>query len=293
MEPPMVTEELLSMYSNVFAQPNIIAEILSRLDCARLGPIAAALCRPFSREEIEDDVGTILTSELIGNLKRLEKDAADEAEKSESGGSEVGSSSSDPFNREVIRRTTEYFKKLLKQRRAKAQFPTSVLPLTPPASSLLADLSQCARKNQFQSLTLPNAINGPANFDQDLPIDLSFKPSEVKIEKPDEDEAMDVMVPEVVMSRVDLPELLKVRLERLRNIQMTKPKYKIDEEVKATLKEMEFKFHEKMARKYPERELSEQQRLRREKNTKAARYTRMKYKAFEKVLQVRFLLLEK
>lgn len=289
MEPPIVTEELLSIYSNVFAQQNIIAEILTRLDYASLEPIAASLCRPFSREEIEYDVETILTSEFIGSLKRLEKDAADEAEKSVSG----GSSNSDPFYREVIRRTSEYLKQVLTQCRTKAPFSTSVLPLTPPASPLSAEQLY---HHQFQSLTLPealpSAITEPTNFDEDLPIDLSFKPNDVKLEKPDEGEVMEAMVPEVVMPEEDLPELLKVRLERLRNIQMTKPKYNIDEEVKEALKEMEFKFHEKMARQYPKRELSDHQRLRREKNTKAARYTRMKYKAFEKVMQVRFALLK-
>lgn len=287
MEPPIVSEkELLSMYSNVFAQQNIIAEILSQLDYASLEPIAASLCRPFLREEIEYDVETILTSETIGSLKRLEKDAADEAEKSVSG----GSSNSDPFYREVIRRTSEYLKQVLTQCRTKAPFSTSVLPLTPPASPLTAEQLY---HHQFLTLpeALPSAIAEPTHFDEGLPIDLSFKPNDVKIEKPDEDEVM-AMVPEVAMSSEDLPELLKVRLERLQNIQMTKPKYNIDEEVKEALKEMEFKFHEKMVRQYPQRECSEHQRLRREKNTKAARYTRMKYKAFEKVMQVRFPLLK-
>jgi DNA-binding helix-hairpin-helix protein with protein kinase domain len=71
---------------------------------------------------------------------------------------------------------------------------------------------------------------------------------------------------------------VKLRIERLRAIQKKKPKFNVDS--------LDLTYHSNMARNFPGAEnRTEDQQARRNKNTLAARVSRTKNKAYEKLLE--------
>lgn len=173
--------------------------------------------------------------------------------------------------------------------------PLKMTPTTPltPQSLIDKDEANSAKKQKLADNTATtlndsttSSHDGHLQIDWNDPsADSSDKTEKIKTEKPDEekDEADDDITDDKPTAETSQAANIvykpsQLRIERMRNIQKKKPKFNVDPS--------DLEYHSNMARHFPGSEnRTPDQQMRREKNTLAARISRTKNKAYERMLE--------
>jgi hypothetical protein len=275
------SEELQQMYRNILLQQHNIAYASMIAAFSAAAENADLLNKPvpsssmylldsdIPREDIECDVEIVLVKQLRDNLKKLETNL------NGMHGKKFGF-------REVIEmvNTRQPYpvspggSELLKRARSSMLS----LPSTPNTSKDEGNVSKKSRtaEDTATSLDISNASSCEGNLTIDLPVTPSTPADKNKssgaeksrdnLDDPSCDPTSSTYKPS------------KLRFERLRNITKKKPKFNIDN--------LDLTYHSNMARNFPgsENRTGEQQ-ARRDRNTLAARISRTKNKAYERMLE--------
>lgn len=298
---PNFSEELQTMYRNILLQQHNIAyaSMLAAFSSPGNAIIGSGLGTPsnftFSldsdipKEEIECEVELIVVKNLRDNLKELETNL------NGLHGKKFGF-------REVIEMAsarTAYPASpntaVLKRNRTSSDgsfgSPITLLPSTPltPKSIESKEKDETSAKKMRLGDDTETTFDdsNASSHDGHLQIDWNESATEeAKKVKTPEDEAegnANEMVTDEQAAKIkeqdsDEYNPAKLRVERLKSIQKKKPKFNIDTS--------ELSYHSNMARNFPGSEnRTEDQQLRRSKNTLAARISRTKNKAYERMLE--------
>lgn len=275
------SEELQQMYRNILLQQHNIAYASMIAAFSAAAENADLLNKPLPpssnflleadipREDIECDVEVVLVKLLRDNLKALETNLNGMHGK-KFGFREVVEMAS---NRQPYP-VSPGGSSLLK--RARTSFLS--LPMTPTSSFDGGNSSKKSKTVDDTSTTLEdsNASSCEGNLTIDLPVTstpTTEKKSPGEAEKPKEKSKDPADDPTSAAYKPS-----KLRFERLRNITKKKPKFNIDN--------LDLTYHSNMARSFPgsENRTGEQQ-ARRDRNTLAARISRTKNKAYERMLE--------
>lgn len=244
------------------------------------------------RDEIECDAEIILVKSLRENLKKLETNLNGLHGK-KFGFREVVEMASarpaypiSPANKSFTKRNRASLEESLDSSLAH----TTISPLTP--SSEKANSSKKNRRNESTSGLDESTTS---SHDGELHIDLNETPevkplikterNEQEIDEAsgdDEEAKMLVTEPNIEINEHDVTckeyNPARLRIERMRNIQKKKPQFNVDT--------LDLTYHSNMARNFPGSEhRTEDQKLRRSKNTLAARISRTKSKAYVMMLE--------
>lgn len=298
---PNHSEELYKLYSNFISNSEesslskLIATLTTAGGCAmssgtKLNPRSFSLDSEILKEEIECDVKHILVKNLREIFKKLETSLI------ASNGKRFGF-------REIIDSEPSHLpyaapSSTSKRKRSydsSMESPLAKIPKTPESGNE----NVVRKKARMETDTTSNDSDDSddSNSDGELQIDLNESEAEgdqmnlnkLKTESDDTEKVGDEKTAEneVVEPVVEIKEGASVgdtyrpaflRIERLKSIQSKKPKFNINP--------TDLQYHSSMARQFPGSEgRSEDQQMRRDKNTLAARISRTKNKAYEKLLE--------
>lgn len=304
---PNFSEELQVMYRNILLQQHNIAyaSMIAAFSSAAENPsigmspstpnaVSFTLDSDIPRDEIECDAEIILVKNLRESLKKLETNLNGLHGKKfgfreviEMASSRSAYPASPNTSMGKRNRTTSF---------GSIGSPMEMMPATPLTPT--SDTKQNETKKIRIDSTGAHDESNASSHDGSLHIDLNETTDEemnkmqtvrVKKEQPkeetdqaaavDEDDLMLGNEPTVEIKELDADEYKpsQIRIERMRSIQKKKPKFNIDS--------LDLTYHSNMARNFPGSEnRSEDQQVRRNKNTLAARISRTKNKAYEKML---------
>lgn len=299
------SEEMQIMYRNILMQQHNIAyaSMIAAFSSAAETSIGTdftahnntanySLDSDIPRQEIECDAEIILVKSLTENLKKLETNL------NGLHGKKFGF-------REVIEMASARpaypispSASLIKRRRSLLEetfdSPLGVASPLTPSSDVKENL---LKKNRCNDSLSGLDESTTSSHDGELQIDLNETPEAtppMKTEKKTEAAAGEDVAAKMMAlePKIDINEHdatcdeynpARLRIERMRNIQKKKPKFNIDT--------LDLTYHSNMARNFPGSEnRTEDQQMRRSKNTLAARISRTKNKAYEKMLEEKSVL---
>lgn len=287
---PIFSEELQLHYKTVLAQQHNLAfsSLAAAFLSAQQNPFLAnqfkstfLLSNSSTREEIEYDPEQILVKNFRDNLKQLDTGL---------GGCRRPDGFVEGIEKVMARPPFPFPASPLSSKRNRSRnSPFAVVPPSQMAPTKSSDEEDNGDEtNQVMSDSDPDTSsqNKRMKIDCDESIaETAIKLGEVriKIEKPDDYEMIEEAPAEDEKTTEQETQAFqdgtKLRFERLRTITNKKPKINIDVS--------ELEYHDNMARVFPNVEMRTAiEQLRRDKNTLAARISRSRNKAYERILEV-------
>lgn len=223
------------------------------------------------KEEIECDVELVLVKNLNENLKKLD------ANLNGLHGRKFGF-------REVIDMasarpaypSSPNISSLKRKRSLDSPIGSSlaIMPLTPESIDDSTHEEMDAKKASFEN---DSTLNDSTTSSHDGKLLIDWNERAVDADQDKENQLKGAGENKEAKAEVEEYKPAFLRIERLRNIQKKKPKFNIST--------TDLEYHSNMARQFPGSEnRSEDQQVRRDKNTLAARISRTKNKAYEKML---------
>lgn len=286
---PNHSEELYKLYSDFISntEGSSLSKLIATLTTAgefaissgtTLNAQSFSLDSEIPKDEIEGDIEHILVKNLRENFKKMET------------------------NLSGLRGKKFGFREMIDMVQARSPYPASPstsmlkrsfdtsmespltkIPMTPKSvKTQVQEDVKISKKARMESDETSNdsVSNGELQIDlkeNDL-VDTSKMKTKSDAEVEDNKTTENnVAEPVVEIKEADTYKPAFLRIERLKNIQNKKPKFNIDP--------VDLEYHSSMARQFPGSESrSEDQQMRRDKNTLAARISRTKNKAYEKIL---------